>query len=198
MNTLTQIDRPRLSQPLPPPPVRAGGRGWIAGLLVVLGIGGAIWWGVATYLEMLDRISAFERIPIPSAETVAFDQGTQVLSIEANRLAPIPEVRFRIEDPDGRSVPVRTYEGDLRYDVPDHPGRIGRSVATFDADADGAYAVAVAGPRTSGAVVAVGEDAPRAAVPSIVGALALLIVSGLGAVFLLARRMITGRGGAGR
>jgi hypothetical protein len=46
--------------------------------------------------------------------------------------------------------------------------------------------------------VAVGEDAPRAAVPSIVGALALLIVSGLGAVFLLARRMITGRGGAGR
>jgi hypothetical protein len=167
-------------------------------VLVVVGIGGAIWWGMATYLEMLDRISAFERVPIPSAESITLDQGTQVIAIEGNRLAPTPDVRFRVVDPDGRSVPVRIPEGDVRYDVPDEPGRIGRSVATFEANADGAYTIEVTGVATAGAVVAIGEDAARATLPSIVGALALLAVSAFGAVLLLVRKMVAGHGQVAR
>lgn len=198
MTALTQIDRDRSTEPLAPPPPRAHRRGWIGGTLAILGLGVAIWWGVATYLGMLDRISAFERVPIPSSEVIELEEGTQVLSVEADRLAPVPDVRFDVVAPDGRSVPVRTYEGDLRYDVPDAPGRIGRAVATFEANAPGGYAIEVAGPATGGAIVAIGEDAARAALPSILGALGLLSISALGGLFLLVRGMVRGRGGEGR
>lgn len=198
MNATTQLERLRITQPPPPSRPRAGRRGWIVGPLVLAGLALAIWWGVASYLGMIDRIADFRRVPIPSSETIVLERGTQVLSVEAGRLAPIPDIRFVVVTPDGGAVPVQPYEGELRYDVPDAPGRLGRAVATFEADAPGAFTIDVVGPGADGAVVAIGEDAARAALPSILGALGLLSVSALGGLFLLVRRLVAGRGRAAR
>jgi hypothetical protein len=194
MTALTGTKRPNRTLLLPPPPPTHNRPRWIAGTLVLLGIGVAIWWGVATYLGMLDRISAFERIPIPSSEVIVTSElGTKVLYVESGRRSPLPAARFAVVDPSGRAVAVRTYEGDLRYDVPDEPARIGRAVATFEADAGGVYSIDVIGPATEGAIVAIGDDVARPSVPAILGALLLLSISAVGGAVLLARRISTRR-----
>jgi hypothetical protein len=198
MTALTQIERPRITEPAPLPPPAAARRGWIGGALSLLGVGVAVWWGVATYLGMVERISEFERVPIPGSQTITLEEGTQLLSVETGRLVSVPDIRFMVVGPNGRSVPITPYEGDIRYDVPDEPGRIGRAVATFEADARGDYSIEISGQRSSTAVVSVGGDAARAALPSILGALGLLSLSVLGGLFLAVRRMIVGRGGQGR
>jgi hypothetical protein len=193
MSALTTEQSTR-TLPLPPPPRNRRRPRWIAGSLVLLGIGVAIWWGVATYLGMLDRISAFERVPIPSFRvTVISEPVTKVLYVEAARRTPLPDVRFTVVDPSGRTVAVRTYEGDLRYDVPDEPGRIGRAVATFEVDAEGIYSIDVVGRSIEGAIVAIGDDVARPSVPAILGALFLLSISAVGGAVLLGRRISTGR-----
>jgi hypothetical protein len=194
MNALTEIERPNGTRSLPPPPPRADRRRWIAGSLVLLGVGVAIWWGVATYLGMLDRISSFERVPIPSSRvTVISEPVTKVLYVEAARPTPMTDVRFAVVDPSGRDVAVRIYEGDLRYDVPNEPGRIGRAVATFEANAEGPYSIDVLGPNTEGSIVAIGDNVARPSVPAILGALFLLSISAVGGAVLLGRRISTGR-----
>jgi hypothetical protein len=201
MTATTQIQRPHASQPLPPPPatVRRGRMtGWTGGSLVLLAFGLAIGWGAATYLEMVDDLAALRRVPIPSTQIVLLDAGRQVLSVEGDRQAAIPDLRFAVLTPDGVALHVDPYVGDLRYDVPDEPGRVGRAVATFDADSPGRYTVRVDGRATSGAVVAIGEDAPRAALPSILGALALLVASIVGGAILLALGVARTRGGGRR
>jgi len=194
MSAMTETERPNRTLPLPPPPPNYNRPRWIAGTLVLLGIGVAIWWGVVTYLGMLDRISAFERVPIPSSGvTVTSEPVTKVFYVETARRTPVPAVRFAVLDPSGRAVEVWTYEGDLRYDVPDEPGRIGRAVATFEANAEGVYSIDVIGPSTEGAIVAIGDDVARPSVPQILGALFLLSISAVGGAVLLGRRISTGR-----
>lgn len=194
MTVLREIERPNRTQPLPPPPPTVSRRRWISGTLVVLGFGVAISWGLAIYLGMLDRISAFERVPIPSSETVTSEPGTTVLYLEGGRRVPVPAVRFAVVDPSGRAVAVQTYEGDLRYDVPNEPGRVGRAVATFEADAEGSYSIDVIGPNTEGTIVAIGTDVARPSVPGILGALFLFSISAAGGALLLGQRLSTRRG----
>jgi hypothetical protein len=194
MSAMTETERPNRTPPLPPPPPNHNRPRWIAGTLVLFGVGVAIWWGVASYLGMLDRISALERVPIPSSRvTVISEPVTKVLYVEAARRTPVPAVRFAVVDPSGRAVAVRTYEGDLRYDVPDEPGRIGRAVATFEANAAGVYSIDVTGPSTDGAIVAIGGDVARPSVPAILGALSLLSISAVGGAVLLGRRISASR-----
>ena len=194
MTALTEIERrDRTLIPSPPPPKVKRPR-WILGSLVILGFGVAICWGLATHLGMLDHISAFERVPIPSSEvTVISEPGTKVLYLEGGRRVTVPTVRFVVVDPSGHALPVQTYEGDLRYDVPGEPGRIGRAVATFEANDKGVYSIDVIGPSTQGAIVAIGDDVARPSVPQILGALFLLSISAVGGVALLGRRISTGR-----
>ena len=194
MTALTEIERPNGARSLPPPPPRADRRRWIAASLVILGLGVAICWGLATYLRMLDRISAFERVPIPSSEVTAISEpGTKVLYLEGGPRVTVPTVRFAVVDPSGHAVPMQTYEGDLRYDIPDEPGRIGRAVATFEANAKGVYSIDVIGTSTEGAIVAIGDDVARPSIPQILGALFLLSISAVGGAVLLGRRISTGR-----
>ena len=194
MSAMIDTERSHRTLPLPPPPPNYNRSRWIAGTLVLLGIGVAIWWGIVTYLRMLDRISAFERVPIPSSGvTVTSEPVTKVFYVEATRRTPVPAVRFAVLDPGGRAVEVRMYEGDLRYDVPDKPGRIGRAVATFEANAEGLYSINVIGSSTEGAIVAIGDDVARPSVPQILGALFLLSISAVGGAVLLGRRISIGR-----
>jgi hypothetical protein len=171
--------------------------GWTGGLLVLLASVAAISWGATTYLDMVDDLAALRRVTIPSTQVVVLDAGTQVVSVENDRQAAASDLRFTVVAPDGVTVRVDPYEGDLRYDVPGEAGRVGRAVATFDTVSAGRYTVRVDGPVTSDAVVAIGEDAPRAALPSILGALALMAASIVGAASLLALR-VARPGGGGR
>jgi hypothetical protein len=194
MSALTETEQPTGALPLPPAPRNGRRPRWIAGSIVLLGVGVAIWWGVATYLGMLDRISSFERVPIPSSRvTMISEPVTKVLYVEAARRTPMTDVRFAVVDPSGRDVAVRIYEGDLRYDVPNEPGRIGRAVATFEANAEGPYSIDVFGPNTQGSIVAIGDNVARPSVPAILGALFLLSISAVGGAALLGRRISTGR-----
>jgi len=199
MTTMTRTERPSVRQLLPPPPATVGRGwepGWIGGLLVLLGIGLAIWWGVATYVGMVDDLQRLRRVQIPSTQVVTLDEGTQILSVENDRLATFSDLRFSVVGPDGASVPVDPYEGDLRYDVPDQPGRVGRAVATFDTGSPGRYSVRVDGRAATGAILAIGEDASRAALPGILGAMTLMAASLVGGAILLGLRLT--RWGDGR
>lgn len=194
MSALTETERPNRTPHLPPPSLDRHRPRWMAGTLVFVGVGVAIWWGVASYLGMLDRISAFERAPIPSSRVTEIAEPVRkVLYVEAARRTPLPDVRFTVLDPRGQAVEVRTFEGDLRYDVPGEPGRIGRAVATFEADAEGRYSIDVIGPSIEGAIVAIGYDVARPSVAQILGALFLLSISAVGGAVLLGRRISTGR-----
>jgi len=193
MKATIEIGQPSQTQHVPASLTKTRRYAWIAGSLAVLGLGVGIWWGVATYVGILDRISAFERIPIPSSKvTMISGAGTRVLYVEHARRTPFPVLRFlrfAVVDPSGRAVAVQTYEGDLRYDVPGEPGRIGTAVATFEADADGAYSIDVIGPNTAGAIVAIGDDAARSSIPAIFGSIALLSISAVGGAVLLGLRI---------
>ena len=161
----------------------------MGGLVALLGFGLAIWVGTATYVGMVDDIAGLRRVQIPSARVVVLDEGTQVLSVESDRLAPFSDLRFAVVGPDGAAVPVDPYEGDLRYDVPDQPGRVGRAVATFETGSPGRYTVRVDGRAAIGAILAIGEDASRSALPEILGAMALMAGSLVGGAILLALRI---------
>jgi hypothetical protein len=190
MKATIDIGQPSQTQHVPPSPTKTRRYGWIVGSLAVLGLGVGIWWGAATYVGILDRISAFERIPIPSSKvTMISGPGMRVLYVEEARRTPVPVLRFVVVDPRGRAVAVQTYEGDLRYDVPGEPGRIGRAVATFEADADGAYSIDVIGPNTAGAIVAMGDDVARSSIPAMSGSIALLSISAVGGAVLLGQRI---------
>jgi hypothetical protein len=193
MKATIEIGQPSRTQHVPASPPKTRRHGWMAGNLAVLGWGVGIWWGVASYVGMLDRISAFERIPIPSSKvTTVSGPVTKVLYVEEARRTNVPALRFVVVDPSGRAVAVQMYEGDLRYDVPGEPGRIGRAVATFEADASGAYSIDVIGPNTAGAIVAIGDDVARSWIPAILGSLALLLISAAGGLLGL-RISKTGR-----
>lgn len=192
MTAMTRTDRPSVRRPLPLPPAtvdREGKPAWMGGLLVLLGFLLAIWWGTATYLGMVDDLTGLRRVRIPSARVVVLDEGRQVLSVESDRLAPFSDLRFAVVGPDGAAVPVDPYGGDLRYDVPDQPGRVGQAVATFEAGSPGRYAIRVDGRAATGAILAIGEDATRSALPEILGAMALMAASLVGGAILLALRI---------
>ena len=117
------------------------------------------------------------------------EPGTRVLYVEEARRTPVPFLRFAVVNPGGRAVTVQTYAGQLRYDVPGEPGRIGTAVAAFEADAEGAYSIDVIASTTAGAIVAIGDDAARSSIPAILGSIALLSISAVGGAVLLGLRM---------
>lgn len=192
MTALTRTERPSASPPLPLPPATVG-RSWkpgrVGGLVVLLGFGLAIWWGTATYLGMVDDLARLHRVQIPSAHVVVLDEGTQILSVESGRMATLSDLRFAVVGPGGDAVSVEPYERDIRYDVPDRPGRVGRAVAWFETDSPGRYTIRVDGRAPTGAILAIGEDASRAALPEILGAMALMAASLVGGAILLALRI---------
>ena len=111
MKATIEIGQPSRTPHAPASPPKTRRYGWFAGSLAVLGLGVGIWWGIASYVGMLDRISAFERIPIPSSEvSVTSEPGTKVLYVEDARRTPVPALRFAVVDPSGRAVAVQTYE----------------------------------------------------------------------------------------
>ena len=189
-----KTERPNRTPPLPPPPLDRHRPRWIAGTFVFLGVGVAIWWGVASYLGMLDRISAFERFGLPSTQvSVTLEPVTNVLYVEAARRTPPPDVRFTVVDPSGRTVAVRDVRGRSSLRRPRRAGHAsGVRWPPSRQDVEGVYSIDVIGPSTEGAIVAIGDDVAQPSALAILGALFLLSISAVGGAVLLGRRISTG------
>lgn len=177
MSVLTPVAVP----PRPEPPAvrpRPSTRGyWIGAALFVLTVAAAVAWLVTVWFDNVDRIDGFPRGPAPGSVAVSVAEGsTQVVYFEAPRgTAQLPLSELMVTGPDGAVLPVGAAAHDVRYDVPDRDGIVGRAVATFPADTAGTYRITVARGAPAG-TVAVGEDITWKVVPHVIGAGAFALV----------------------
>ena len=183
-----------------PPRVSAAGF-WIGGLLTAAAIIGAVCWVIVAYFDYQHRIDSYPRMAIPSTATVQItDTGTRVVFYESNRGTSAPvmtDLGLTVTSPSGATVPVTSYGGDLRYDVPGHHARIGHGVAQFHADEIGPYQIRSAPAAGVTGTLAIGTDFVWDIVPQVIGVGALFLLGGGAGVALL---IVTGvrRGNARR
>ncbi|HEX6888604.1 MAG TPA: hypothetical protein VF143_10910 [Candidatus Nanopelagicales bacterium] len=185
--------QPRSGSAAASPPARPGSgrRGYaLAVLVAVVGATAAALWAVTGFLDQVQRPEQFARAEVPGVTSVAITQtGPHVVYVEGSGSGTVEAADLAVIGPQGAPVGVRPYVGDLRYDVPGAPGRVGTAVAVFDAGRTGTYQVGTgAGTADHGiattATLAVGDDlAPEVirtvVVPSVIGILALLAGIGL-------------------
>lgn len=169
---------------------------WIAGLIALVGIGGAIAWGVISWDRLNDTIDDFERIAVPGQATLEFsDAGGYTVYYEepnqgweANYFgSPGVEITNATT---GEAIPVSTYLTELTYTL----GRRGVAIYTFEIDEPGQYDVVVTAEAgsASDAEVALGPGIGGTLVWTILGALAIffgaLVVAIVIAVVVAVRR----------
>jgi len=168
---------------------------WVAGVVALVGIVGAVVWGLASYAGIGDRVDGFARDALPGQVTVPIDApGTYAVFYEAADTDRVPALDVGVTGPDGAAVPVAAYDADLRFD---RDGVVSRAVATFDATGPGDYVVTATGVASGGATFAVGAI-PATGVAAVIGTVVLLFASvGTGTliaiVTLVLRNRHTGR-----
>ncbi|HSJ45553.1 MAG TPA: hypothetical protein VK923_12790 [Euzebyales bacterium] len=155
---------------------------WVAGVLAIVGIIGAVVWGLTAYGAVGDRVDGFARAPLPGREVVPIDSaGTYAVFYEAVDTDRVPAFDIRVTDPDGAAMPVAGYGGDLRLEDADV---ISQVVATFDAPRPGDYVVTASGVAPGAATFAVGAI-PTTGIAAVVGAIVLLFAA-VGTAILIA------------
>lgn len=155
---------------------------WAAGLIAVVGVVGAVAWGLVAYGAIGDRVDGFARDALPGQVVVPIETaGTYAAFYEAADTDRVPSLEVGVTGPDGAAVPVAGYGADLRLERADV---VSRAVATFDASAPGDYVVTATGVAPGGATFAVGA-VPATGVAAMVGAVMLLFAS-IGAGTLIA------------
>jgi len=163
---------------------------WITSVLALLGLVGAVTWGVYVAQEYGSRLEALTRSAVPGTVTVEVtDPGTQTIHYEDPRAqggfmvqwnnAPgvgpaISPVDVVVTGPSGDTIPTVAYESDLRFDVAD---RVAVAVATFDTPEVGIYTVEVTGDVPETARVSVGNVVDGGVVAHVVGAVVLFVVT---------------------
>ncbi len=139
--------------------------------IAVVGTCSAVTWGVSSVTDVADRARGFVDAEIPGEAVVSVDEPSGLMVFyEATDVDPVPDVEVTVTDPSGRDVAVERYSLDVRYDADD---RVGRGIATFDAETPGAYKVSVLGSAPSGSEFTVGESF-AAGIAAVLGAVALL------------------------
>jgi hypothetical protein len=159
---------------------------WVAGLIAVAGLVGAVIWGLVGLSGMVGQVDAFPRMDVPGERVLTVQEPVELtIFYEAPGIdqeqAELPPLTLSIFDPDGAPVAVAGYGSELTYHVDDHTGR---AVATFAAAAAGDYRMLVEGDAPPGATIAVGEDF-GGFIGALLGA-GLLVLVTLGAAIILA------------
>jgi hypothetical protein len=155
---------------------------WVAGVVAIVGVIGAVVWGLTAYGAVGDRVDGFARASLPGQVVVPINTaGTYAVFYEAVDTDRVPSLDIRVTDPDGAAVAVNGYGADLRFE---RDGVTGRAVVTFDAREAGDYVVTASGVAAGAVTFAVGAI-PAAAVAAVVGAVVLLFAS-VGAGMLVA------------
>jgi hypothetical protein len=152
----------------------SGGWVWLGSVVGVLGLAGAIVWGVIGVSGYLNRVNDLARVSIPGQRIVQRPAGEQFVYFEGRGSASIDQLGIHVTDPRGQAVALEPYRLDLRYD---HSGQVGRALATFQADAAGSYRVNATGSAPADSRIAVGESVAKSVIATLLGIVALLIVT---------------------
>ncbi|MFL5846788.1 MAG: hypothetical protein ACJ762_19065 [Solirubrobacteraceae bacterium] len=169
----------------PGEPRRASALGyWLAGLIGVAAVGGAIAWFIAGFGGLSDRVDALQRVPIPGAGTLTLEAGGTTLYYEGP--GGVPGLDLSIRALDGSPVKIHSQRDDTAYTLSGHHGQ---SVAGFHVDRTGRYRIRVSGHQ--GGELAVGHGVGGKIVGIVLGGIGIffggLLLCGL-AIILTARR----------
>lgn len=179
-----------LPPPVRTPPRRVSAAGyWIGSLLTAAAVIGATCWAIVAYFDYQHRIDSYPRMTVPGTATVQVtDTSNRIVFYESNRGTGAPaetDLGLTVTGPSGATVPVTSYSGDLRYDVPGQHARIGHAVAQFHPDQVGTYRlIAAPSPGVTG-TLAIGTDFVWDVVPHAVGVVAVFLLGVGGGVALL-------------
>jgi hypothetical protein len=172
---------------------------WIGAGLIVLGVAGAILWGVLSFAGMGDEVEDFVRAPAPGAARVELEERKYIVYVEGPGVGEdySPPVDIVISDPAGdAALALADYSGSLSYSMNGHSGS---AVATVTPPRAGVYslrAATTAGPA-AGLQVALGDSIAGRIVRTILGAFAiggLGLVAGIGLIVATAVRRKRRRG----
>jgi hypothetical protein len=142
----------------------------LAVLVAVVGMTTAATWGITGVLDQVQRPEAFVRADISRGVSVTLTQvGPHVIYYEGGDPTSVSAEQLTVVDSAARSVAVRPYGLDLRYDVPGTPGVLGTAIGVFDADRTGSFVIrANATVRNTPSQLAVGDDLAPATIRAIV------------------------------
>lgn len=159
---------------------------WLGAVIGVLGLAAAITWGVVGVRGYLDRVKDLTRMSVPGQTAVEISgAGEQFVYYEGEGSASLDQLGITVADPQGNPVGMDPYRLDLRYDPPGQPGWLGRAVATFRATVPGTYRVEASGSAPPGSSIAIGASVARDVIPTVLGILALLLVTVGGGLALI-------------
>jgi hypothetical protein len=188
-----------LDAPTPGPQVSTAGY-WIAGVVLVLGVGGAVVWFVISIVSVLNVADGFDRIGVPGRTSLDLDSGEWVVYHEyrgAGSGSYLVEPEVVVTGPDGRAVAV-DHEVQVSATYVTAGGSEGVSIARFVAGSPGPYQVEVFGEPSPVQRIAVGRSIGESIeVGGVLGSIALGLVAVVVAVVIfvvtLARRGRTKR-----
>ncbi len=167
---------------------------WVAAAIVFLGLGLGTAWGVVSTVKTHDRASALPRTSTPGTLAVtAGDESSRLIYFEGEGRPSLDELGLRVTAPDGTPVPVEPYRAIMEYDI---AGWVGSPIASFATPVQGTYTVAAERSARQGDI-SVGGNFVRTQALSIVGALALILVSfavGITLVAVVSVRRCSGNG----
>jgi hypothetical protein len=158
---------------------RAGTRGrrapkagyWIALAVLMTGVALAVTWGVRAVVDAGERANALPRTAVPGELVVEVSEaGDQMVYFAGGNHATPASLGLQVTSPSGATIPLTTYDLILEVDL---AGGLGRAVATFPADTQGAYVVTAVPTAGRSGSIAVGEDVAKDVLPDVLGALAL-------------------------
>src|SRR5688572_12695968 len=92
---------------------------WAAGGIALMGLVGAVAWGLLAYFEFSDRVVAFPRTDVPGVAAVdVTDPQDLAIYYEAPRVAgdeTVPALDIHVTDPTGLPVAAQPYDVDQRF-----------------------------------------------------------------------------------
>jgi hypothetical protein len=129
---------------------------WVAGLIAVLSVGGALAWSIPAFTDMRSTIDGFARVGVPGSVSIALPASTgQVIYYEGQGAPSLSVLQMEVTGPDGADVTAQSYDQNVDYDA---PGNVrGHAVGTFETTVAGTYTISTHA-TASGSVVAVGDS----------------------------------------
>jgi hypothetical protein len=147
-------------------------------------------WGVTSVNTANEKASAFPRATVPGAVTVTVtDPGDQMIYFTGPGDQSATSLGLQVTDPAGISVPITPHDLALEVDL---VGDVGTAVATFPADAKGAYTVTSTGSSVHGGAIAVGGNVVMEALPDVLSALAVMLLSVVAAIVIVIVTLVRG------
>ncbi len=158
----------------------SAGRG-VAALVALAGILGAVTWAWLAVVRVNGRVDALTRVEAPGEATVQVAlPGTFQVYLEGD--GELRPGDIAVASPIGDAVAVRYDDRGREYSS---LGRVGRPVASFEADVPGPFLVTV-GASSSGSSFTIGDGRPGRVQPGLAGAGGLLLASvGLAALIVV-------------